>query len=244
MYSDLCYVIVPSEPYLKHVIFPIRLNYYSRYPFCPLFQNRLEFALSVLRNAMEERKGMLEPYVVPDKIIYLIHAYRASQALFTACDLGIFDILHTSSSPLSAQAMSQNMSSNPDATTRLLDSLVSLELLEKTEKGDLWLYNNTTIANRFLTKSSRESLVDFITLNNKIEYPMFGNLASAIREGTPQWMKTFGRSSQELWKEQYGSEEACLRFTSAMHGSSQHGCDAVAKAFDLTAYTKCCDLGG
>ena len=193
---------------------------------------------------MEERKGMLEPYTVPEKIIYLIHAYRASQALFTACDLGIFDILHSSSTPLSAQVMSQNMSSNPDATTRLLDSLVSLKLLEKTKQGGLWLYNKTTIANRFLTKSSRESLVDFIALNNKIEYPLFANLASAIREGTPQWMKTFGRSSQELWKEQYGSEEACLRFTSAMHGSSQHGCDAVAKAFDLTAYTKCCDLGG
>ena len=46
------------------------------------------------------------------------------------------------------------------------------------------------------------------------------------------------------WKEQYENEEACLRFMSAMHGSSLHGSDAVAQAFDLTAYTKCCDLGG
>ena len=209
-----------------------------------LFQNHLEFALSVLRNAMEEREGKPEPNVVPDKIIYLIHAYRTSQALFTACDLGIFDMLHASSTPLSAQVISQNMSSNTNATTRLLDGLVTLELLEKTKQGDLWLYNNTTIATKFLTKSSRESLVDYAALNNKIDYPLFANLASAIREGTPQWIKTFGRSSEELWKEQYGSEEACLRFTGAMHGSSLHGCDAVAQAFDLTAYTKCCDIGG
>jgi len=143
---------------------------------------------------MDERKAVQESFAVSDKIMYLIHVYRASQALFTACDLGIFDILHTSSIPLSAQVISQNLSSNPDATTRLLDSLVSLELLEKAKQGDLWLYNNTTIANRFLTKSSRESLVDFIAINNKIEYPMFTNLASAVREGTTQWMKTFGRS--------------------------------------------------
>ena len=193
---------------------------------------------------MDERKAVQEPFAVSDKIMYLIHAYRASQALFTACDLGIFDILHTSSTPLSAQVISQNLSSNPDATTRLLDSLVSLELLEKAKQGDLWLYNNTAIANKFLTKSSRESLVDFIAINNKTVYPMFANLESAVREGTTQWMKTFGRSSEELWKELYGSQEACLRFTGAMHGSSLQGCDAVAQAFDLTAYTKCCDLGG
>ena len=193
---------------------------------------------------MDKGKAVPDPFAVSDKIMYLIHAYRASQSLFTACDLGIFDMLYTSSTPLSAQVVSQNLSSNPDATTRLLDSLVCLELLEKTKEGDLWLYNNTTIADRFLTKSIRESLVDFIAINSKTEYPMFANLASAVREGTTQWMKTFGRSSEELWKEQYGNEEACLRFTGAMHCSSLHGCNAVAQAFDLTAYTKCCDLGG
>ena len=152
---------------------------------------------------MEEKEAKPEPNVVPDKIIYLIHAFRTSQALFTACDLGIFDMLHTSTIPLSAQEVSHNMSSNTDATTRLLDGLVTLELLEKTKQGDLWLYNNTTIANKFLTRSSVESLVDYAALNNKIDYPLFANLASAVREGTPQWMKTFGRSSQEVWKEQY-----------------------------------------
>lgn len=197
-----------------------------------------------LENAMDDRNGVLVPSAIPDKIVYLTHAFRASQALFTACELGIFDILQTSATPLSAEVMSQNMSSNPDATTRLLDSLVSLELLEKTNQGDLWLYKNTTIASRFLTKSSPESLVDFITLNSKIDYPVFANLPSAIREGAPQWIKTFGRSSEEVWKEQYSTEEACLRFTGAMHGSSLHGCYAVANAFDLTAYTSCCELGG
>lgn len=193
---------------------------------------------------MGDRKAKPVSSVVPDKITHLIHAYRASKALFTACELGIFDMLNASVIPSSAEVISQNMSSNLDATTRLLDSLVALELLEKTQQGDLWLYKNTTIANCFLTKSSPESLVDFITLNSEIEYPMFGNLTSAIQEGTPQWIKTFGRSSEQLWKEQFSSEAACLRFTGAMHGSSLHGCYAVAKAFDLTAYANCCDLGG
>ena len=124
---------------------------------------------------MAERKAVLEPVAVFDKLMYLIHAYRVSQALFTACDLGIFDTLHISSTPLSAQVISQNLFSNTDTTTRLLDCLVCLELLEKTKQGDLWLYNNTTIANRFLTKSSHESLVDFIAINNKTGYPMFSS---------------------------------------------------------------------
>ena len=96
------------------------------------------------------------------------------------------------------------MSSNTDATTRLLDGLVTLELLEKTKQGDLWLYNNTTIANKFLTRSSLESLVDYAALNNKTGYPMFANLASAVREGTPQWMKTLkvltGSVERTVWK--------------------------------------------
>ena len=191
---------------------------------------------------MAQRKDFQTASPVPDKIAHLIHGYRASQALLTACDLGIFDTLHKS--PLSAIDISKILTSNLDATSRLLDALVGLEMLEKTGQGDVWLYNNTTMATKFLTSFGPNSLVDYISLNHKIEYPMFANLTTAVREGKTQWIKTFGKTSEELWKELYGTEKSSLRFIGAMHSSSFHGCYAVAEALDLSEFTSCCDLGG
>ncbi|PFX30766.1 N-acetylserotonin O-methyltransferase-like protein [Stylophora pistillata] len=193
---------------------------------------------------MAQSKNFHSLSPVPEKFGKLIHAHRASQALFTAVDLGIFDTFSKSSTPLFAEDISKRVSSNLDATTRLLDSLVSLELLEKTDQNGSWQYNNSKIASDFLTSTSPESLVDFITVEREKVVPMFCNLTSAIREGKSQWIRTFGKTSEELWKGLYDNKEATIRFMGAMHSSSLQGCYAVAEAFDLSEFTSCCDLGG
>ena len=185
------------------------------------------------------------PPPVPDKLQNLIFAFRESQALFAAYELGIFDLLHDSKTLLSAEDIAAKIKADSDATARLMDTLVALELLEKTQEyATAWLYSNTKIANQFLTKSSPDSVGGYITHSTKLVYPLFGNLQSAVREGSTQWMNTFGMSSDDVWKSSFHNEEARLRFLGAMHSTSRHTCHAVAAAFDLSNFHSCCDLGG
>lgn len=194
--------------------------------------------------AMDGRKEIAVPPAIPTKLQELIYAFRESKALFAACDLGIFDLLHESDAPQSAKDISSKMSANVDATTRLMDTLVALELLEKTKQGQSWLYSNTEMAKQFLTKSSPNSVDGYIRHSNKLLYHLFGNLESAVREGSNQWINTFGQSSEDVWKAVYNTEEARLRFLGAMHSTSRHSCHAVVTAFDLSEFQSCCDLGG
>ena len=85
---------------------------------------------------MDGRKEVVVPPPIPDKLQQLIRAFRESKMLFAACDLCIFDLLHESDAPQSAKDISSKMSTNVDATTRLMDTLVALELLEKTKQGE------------------------------------------------------------------------------------------------------------
>ena len=68
---------------------------------------------------MEGRIEIVVPPAIPTKLQELIYAFRESKALFAACDLGIFDLLHGSDAPQSAKDLSSKMSASVDATTRL-----------------------------------------------------------------------------------------------------------------------------
>ena len=137
------------------------------------------------------------------------------------------------------------LSSDLDATTRLLDTLVALEFLEKSKQGDQWLYKNTEIASKFLTTSSPDSQLGTISLFNKILYPLQGSLESAVLDGNIQWMKAFGKSPEDIFRQAVNStEEDSLRFNKGMHSTAFPASYAVAKAVDLSAFNNCCDLGG
>ena len=192
----------------------------------------------------QSRKEIVVPPPIPDKIQDLIFAFRESKALFASCELGIFDLLHDSKTPQSAEEIAARMKAEPGATTRLMDTLVALELLQKTKQGESWLYTNTKMASQFLTQSSPDSVDGYIKHSNKVLYSLFGNLENAVREGSNQWINTFGLSSEEAWKSAYNTDEARLRFLRAMHSTSRHSCHAVVKAFDLSQFHSCCDLGG
>ena len=193
---------------------------------------------------MSETKKFQVPSPIPEKLYRLIDGFRLSKALFAACELEVFDKLRSASSPQSADDITTALSSDVDATTRLMDTLVAMELLEKFKQGNQWFYSNSEMATKFLTKDSPDSHLDMIALINKTTYPMFGNLETAVREGTTQLKRKFGMSTEESFVNLYNTEEAKLRFLGAMHCNSRYGSYAAAKAIDLSAYRSCCDLGG
>lgn len=75
------------------------------------------------------------------------------QVIFSACELGVFDLLLKSQEPLSAQHVARELETSEDGMERLLDALVGIEILEvENTKGTgeeeeeaglqsaLWLY--------------------------------------------------------------------------------------------------------
>ena len=84
---------------------------------------------------MSEIKGnpVVESSPLPERIGKILDGFRESKATFAACDFGIFDKLNNSSLPQSAKEITEMLSSDLDATTRLLDTL--LGILRKVEAG-------------------------------------------------------------------------------------------------------------
>jgi acetylserotonin N-methyltransferase len=72
---------------------------------------------------------------------------------------------------------------------------------------------------------------------------MWGNLADAIREGTPRWSQTFGLDGP-IFSSFFRTPEAMRDFVRGMHGFGMLTSPKVAAAFDLSGFRKIADLGG
>jgi acetylserotonin N-methyltransferase len=72
---------------------------------------------------------------------------------------------------------------------------------------------------------------------------MWGNLADAVREGTPRWSQNFGLDGP-LFSAFFRTPESMHDFLMGMHGFGMLTSPAVAAAFDLSRFRRLVDLGG
>lgn len=182
---------------------------------------------------------------LPSRLTELMFGFCASQTLFSACELGIFDALHATV-PLSANDVAEKLSTNQDATCRILDALTGMEFLEKHQFASGHAkYSNMPIADRYLTSSSPESIKCSMSFGSNVLYNLFGNLQSAVREGQNQWERSFNRSSAEdFFKDVFTTKEGCIRLMEGMRGTCRPAAAGMVKAFDLGNFEHMCDLGG
>ena len=179
---------------------------------------------------------------LPRRLTDLMFGFCASQAMFAACEVGIFDALHDAGCPLSAAALSQKLSINNDATCRILDALSCMELVNKHEEGT---YSNTSIATKHLTSTSPHSIQCSMAFGNNVLYRLFGNLTWAVREGTNQWNRSFNKScARDFFKDIFDNEKSCIQFMEGMRGTCRPAAKAVVTSFNLSGYHHMCDLGG
>ncbi|NXU43489.1 ASML protein, partial [Drymodes brunneopygia] len=176
---------------------------------------------------------------LPSKILELMDGFRASKALFVASKLKIFDHLKDKG-PMKAVDIANYIGSSVCGTERLLDACASLGLLEKTPQG----YNNTDSANTYLTSDGEYSLHGYIIHSNDHLWPLFTNLESAVKEGSRQNHRAFGKKADDLFKDYYHNQEVKQCFMAAMHGIAHLTARDVATAFDLSRFKSACDLGG
>lgn len=173
----------------------------------------------------------------PEPVLFLIEAFRRSQAMFTAVELHVFD--HLTHAPLGVAQLASLIQANPDALERLLNTCVSLELITRTGAA----YANTPLAETYLTRNSPNSLIGYIEYSQKALWHLWAKLPDAVREGTHRWEQVFGGQG-ELFSHYYKTEEDKRRFVMGMHSFGLISSPQVVKAFDLSAFRRLSDLGG
>uniref|UniRef100_A0A670XQ37 Acetylserotonin O-methyltransferase n=1 Tax=Pseudonaja textilis TaxID=8673 RepID=A0A670XQ37_PSETE len=164
--------------------------------------------------------------------------------MFTACELGVFDLLQESEEKLSSKAIAEHLGSSLHGMEILLDACVGLKLLEVEVNKEGAFYCNTEISEQFLTKSSPKSQYHTCMYYSKTIYLCWQYLTEAVREGKNQYERAFGISPKAVFEALYRSEEEMLKFMYGLNAIwSLCGRDVIA-AFDLSPFTMICDLGG
>uniref|UniRef100_A0A1A8LJP6 Acetylserotonin O-methyltransferase n=4 Tax=Nothobranchius TaxID=28779 RepID=A0A1A8LJP6_9TELE len=180
----------------------------------------------------------------PTKILEYLHGFYISKTVFTACELGVFDVLLAAERPMSAEEISQAVGASLDGTQRLLAACGGLQLLNVHQDGEQVFYSNTNQARVYLTSSSPRSLYQCTQYSSKTIYRCWNYLTDAVREGRNQYEKAFGVSSKDLFQAIYSSDEEMVRFMQMMNYIWNICGKDVVTAFDLSPFKDICDLGG
>ena len=107
-----------------------------------------------------------------------IRGYWKSSVLITSIDLDIFTHIATGST---SSDLANILQLNEDALTRLLDSLVTLHILQK--EGET--YFNTQITSKYLIKKDNPSYIGYVALYHKTRYNVWGQLDKSLKTGKP-----------------------------------------------------------
>ncbi|XP_026164564.1 acetylserotonin O-methyltransferase 2 [Mastacembelus armatus] len=180
----------------------------------------------------------------PFKLLEYFNGFRVSKVIFSACELGVFDLLLKSQEPLSAQNVARELSTSVDGMERLLDALVGIEILEVETTDGAALYSNSDVANLYLARGSTKSLHDMIIYQSQNIYPLWNNMVDAVREGKNQNEKTFGLPSEDIFQVIYRSEPEMLKFMCLMNSSWVLDGPDIVTAINLSSFQTIVDLGG
>ncbi|KAM8736897.1 acetylserotonin O-methyltransferase 2 [Acanthopagrus schlegelii] len=180
----------------------------------------------------------------PFRLLEYFNGFRVSKVIFSACELGVFDLLLKSQEPLSAQHVARELETSEDGMERLLDALVGIEILEVENTKGTALYSSSDVANLYLAKGSAKSLHDMIVYQSQTIYPLWNNMVDAVREGKNQNQKTFGLPPEEIFQAIYRSEDEMLKFMGLMNSSWVLDGHDIVTAFNLSSFHNIIDLGG
>nr|XP_040056690.1 acetylserotonin O-methyltransferase isoform X2 [Gasterosteus aculeatus aculeatus] len=180
----------------------------------------------------------------PKKILEYMEGFLVSKTVFSACELGVFDVLLAADHPLSAEEVSRAVGASLDGTERLLAACAGLQLLNTHRQDGQVLYSNSEQARVYLTRSSPVSLYHSIQYSSRTIYLCWHYLTDAVREGRNQYEKAFGVSSNDLFQALYRSDEEMVKFMHLMNSIWNICGKDVVTAFDLSPFNVICDLGG
>jgi hypothetical protein len=174
--------------------------------------------------------------VTPNNIMQLGLSFWASKTLLTAVELGLFTELAKGAMP--AEAIGERLNLHPRALRDFLDTLVSLDMLERDDEG---LYSNTPEADLFLDRTKPSYLGGMLEMANARLYPFWGSLTEALQTGRPQ---NEAKRGGNFFETLYADPERLEGFLSAMTGLSLGAARAIAQKFPWSDYRTFIDVGG
>jgi len=161
-----------------------------------------------------------------DTIVELLYSFMKTRTILTGAELDLFTQIHRSAS--SAKDISQKNGLDFRATTRLLDSLVTIGLLNKQD-------DHYGISDEGLLLSSEhpETVLPMLLHLNGL-WDTWSNLTETIRKG------------ENLKKDQaiYKDKERQKAFIGAMHVIGLNLAEEIADTCDLDSFRKLLDIGG
>ncbi|XP_069900773.1 acetylserotonin O-methyltransferase [Globicephala melas] len=138
----------------------------------------------------EENCGLLEEYS---------SAFVVAQVLFSACELGVFDLLAEVLEALGSAAVAARLGVSSRGTELLLHACVSLKLLQVEVRREKAVYENTELASTYLARASPKSQQDMLLYAARTTYLGWGHLAARLSGGRNRYLKAFGVPSEELF---------------------------------------------
>lgn len=167
-----------------------------------------------------------------------MNGFRASKALFSAVQLGLFDRLHEQ--PASTEDMAAEHGLAAHALERLLGFLASQSLIV-CDDGGLW--RNLPVAERFLRSRSSETLAGYILYSDRVLYRLWAHLPDALREGTNRWTQEFG-AKDDIFDHFFATADEKERFLQGMHGLGLLSSPSVVEIIEPGRFRRLADWGG
>lgn len=162
----------------------------------------------------------------PD-IIDDVRNFMKSRVILSAAELDFFSKLDGNF--VSAKELAEMLGLNERATTRILDCLVTYDLLEKENNR-----YRITKKGAHLSSMNPESVLPMIKHMNVI-WNNWSRLTDVIKKGTNSNLKPVVDSE---------SKEDRDAFIGAMHVAAKHISAKIADTYDLSSFKKLLDIGG
>lgn len=164
--------------------------------------------------------------MTPDPIMRIALGFMAAKHLFVASAIGLFEKL--AGGPLTLDELAA-ASGIPCRTLRIsADAMISLGLLER----DAERYRNSAVAASFLAGAPGPDLRPMLRFWDKLSYPAWLNLESAVRNGRGQaGFFRFSEEEQEI-------------FSTGVEAFSAGMAAALATVYDFGRHRRILDVAG
>ncbi len=160
--------------------------------------------------------------ILPDDVDQMIRGFMASRVVLTALELDIFSAIGKGAS---AAKVADDVDADPRATEMLLNALVSLKLLEKTDTE----FRNTTAAARYFAAGSPDNHRPAL-MHTAHLWQTWSTLSDAVKAGT---RVTEARSDDHV-----------PAFIAAMDRNARDRAAQVVKTVGTEGVRRLLDLGG
>jgi 3-hydroxy-5-methyl-1-naphthoate 3-O-methyltransferase len=170
-----------------------------------------------------------------NRLMAIAFGFVNSQALLTACDLGVFDAL--SDGALTADELAARIGLRPVACRRLVMLLVNLKLVERVDDR----FRNAELGT-YCSSRSPVSLSKVAKINPF--YHMFEFLTPALRDYGPRWEQALGTTPQDAFAALYQDPARLREFAELMNAMSVPQGQIIAEAYDFSVHTCVMDVAG